>query len=255
MSIGTVARRFVGLALAVPFAVSLAAAQKEPESITRVTHWIVKPGMKAKLEEGIKKHNEWHRKQNDTWTLSTWTIETGKDSGHYVRITGRHRWADFDLEEQSGPADDADSAVNLDPYHDVGGTAFYEMLPSLSRPPEEGPPALFAEVLTFKLKVEGQREFRAQMKRVHEAIQKTSWPVRYVWYALANGGEDPTYVLVLPHKNWAEMKGPETSFGAMLEQAYGRDEAEATMRDIDASIRMRSSEILRYHADLSYVPK
>src|SRR5262245_10921283 len=105
-------RRIAGLALTVPLSLSLAAAQAEPESITRVSKWIVKPGMEDKLREGIQRHNDWHRKQNDTWTLTTWILETGADSGKYLRITGGHRWADFDAEEQWGPADDADSAVN-----------------------------------------------------------------------------------------------------------------------------------------------
>lgn len=249
MKIATV----LSLALVFPL-LSPAAAQPEPESITRVSRWIVKPGMGTQLQEGIKRHNEWHRKQNDSWTLSTFTVESGANAGQYLRITSRHRWADFDAEEQWGPADAADSAVNLDPYHDPGGTLFYALLQGLSRPPEGDTPPPLAEVLTFHLQMGRSREFMNQMKKVHDAIQKTDWPVRYLWYGLVNGGEDPTFVLVLPRRSWADMKQPEVSFNSMLEQAYGRDDAEAMMKSIDASVDSLRSEIVRYHPELSYVP-
>ncbi len=234
--------------------VAAAAAEPETESISRVTVWKAKPGMESKLEEGVKKHNEWHRKQNDTWTLSTWRIESGERTGLYLRIAGHRRWEDFDAEEKWAEADDADSQVNIQPYLDSAKASFFESLPDVSRPEEGGTPPKLAEVLFFHLNQGRARDFMLLIKKAHEAIQKVSWPVHYEWYSLENGGEGPLFALVIPHASWTSMKGPELSFGAMLEKALGRDEAQAILTGFDAAVRTERSELARFRPELSYLP-
>jgi hypothetical protein len=123
-----------------------------------------------------------------------------------------------------------------------------------SRPMKGDAHAKLADVIFFHLN-QGQYElFLTQIGKVHEAIGKTNWPVSYEWHALVSGGEGPTLALVLMKSSWADMKEPEVSFPAMLEKAFGKQEASAIMKGFGESIHCERSQLLRYREDLSYVP-
>src|SRR4029079_2734435 len=111
------------------------------------------------------------------------------------------------------------------------------------------------EVIHFKVKPEREVEFSQSMTKVHGAIQKTAWPVNYMWYERQNGGDGPEWVLVLPHANYADMAGPEMSFPAMLEKGLGADEAKAMLGSMNAPLYGTTTELMTYRADLSYVPE
>ena len=120
-------------------------------------------------------------------------------------------------------------------------------------------PAPLNQLIHFQVKVGAGEEFGNAIKKVHEAIQKTKWssggqPVTYQWYAMANGGDNPHFTLVLPLLGWADMEEPETPFPAMLEKAFGRTDAAAIMEIFNRTVVREYSEVLRYRPDLSYVP-
>jgi hypothetical protein len=69
-----------------------------------------------------------------------------------------------------------------------------------------------------------------------------------------HGGELGNYTLVRPHKNWADFKDPEKSFEAMLEEVYGRVEAEKLLKVLTKTVRSETSQILKFRPDLSYTP-
>lgn len=250
--------RKIGMYAVVVCALLLAlpvAAQEEPGTITRATWWTVKAGMGEQFEEGLKRHNDFHRQQNDPVRLNTFEILTGERAGQYIRVTGGHHWADFDAEEQNAAADAADSAVNLDPYIASGIPRIYNFLPNLSRPRPGGGPSPMAALITFRLK--GGRsvpKFMNAISKVNAAARKTNWPVHTFWYVLVNGGEHPTFVLGLPEENWAGFASPEKSLAVMLEDAHGRQEAEMILATFDKTIKSQRSEIVRYRPDLSYIP-
>jgi hypothetical protein len=85
---------------------------------------------------------------------------------------------------------------------------------------------------------------------------KTKWGVNYEWYELANGGLDGTWVLVIPHNNWADFedKPAVKPFRDMLKEAYGQAEADSVVDRIDASVEKETSEIIEFHPELSYLP-
>src|SRR6476660_1106439 len=98
----------------------------------RITILAPKPGMQKDLEEGYKRHLEWHRSNADKWTWYGWIVTTGPRFGYLVDGTFDHEAADFDT--PVSPAEDAaDNAKNVFPYASVAGTAFYRMRPDLSR--------------------------------------------------------------------------------------------------------------------------
>jgi hypothetical protein len=61
-------------------------------------------------------------------------------------------------------------------------------------------------------------------------------------------------VFVFPHKNWADFEPPEQTLRAVLEKAYGRDEAESVLKLFDKSVHCVRSQIIADRPDLSYVP-
>lgn len=237
------------LLLALPLA-----AQQQPGTVARVAVWKAKGGMRQQFEQGLKRHNEWHRKQNDTWYLETWEILTGENTGQYVRGTFGHRWEDFDAEEKMRAADAADSAANLEPYMESEAPGFYLLRSDLSLPPAGEGPSAFAQVTHFFLKSDGVNEFTQGVRRVNEAIKKTNWPAQTLWYQLFNGGEGPRFVLVVLRHSWADFQPPDKSLDAMVEEAFGKEEASSVLNAIRKNIRFTRSEILRFRADLSYRP-
>jgi hypothetical protein len=240
----------VFLALALP-----ALAQQSPANLGRVVAMVPKPGMAQQFEEGRKRHMEWHRKQNDTWAWETWQVQTGDASGVYLSITFGHTWKDFDAwEAKYAKGDEVDAAKNMDPYLVADTSSLWAFRNDVSRPPEGNEPSKMASVIHFILNSEGVNEFNIANRKIHEAIGKTNWPVHYQWYALVNGGEQPHFVLVLPHNSYAEMAPQEVSFEAMLEKAYGREDANALLRSLEKTIKRQWSEIIVYRPDLSYRP-
>lgn len=238
-------------------ALAIAAQPLLAEDQPNVGHIFVtqpKAGMQQQYEAGRKKHMDWHKRQNDTWEWVTWEVLTGDRTGLYITGSFAHRWKDFDDYGKMEAADTADAAANLGPYSASTMSFFVGFMADASRPPEGRGFSPMAEHIHFQLKQGADSQFRHAIKKIHEAIGKTSWPTNYLWYELLDGGEHPAYALILPMKNWADMAPPEVAFPAMLEKAFGREEADAIMKEIDRSIHTQRSEILRYRPDLSYTP-
>src|SRR5271165_5347873 len=114
----------------------------------------------------------------------------------------------------------------------------------------------FAEIITFRVKYGKDADFESAIARVNDAAQKTKWPVAYIWYGLAYGGNTGDYVLVLPHKSWAEFEGKADTkpFRDMLKDGLGQTEADSVINRIDAAVASQTAEIIQFRPDLSYLP-
>ena len=110
--------------------------------------------------------------------------------------------------------------------------------------------------ITYQVRPGKEEDFRSALVRSTEAIEKTKWPVHYFWYALANGGPSGTFVLVIPHTNWAdfEEKPDMKPFAEMLKDAFGTAEAESLTKRFDSDTASISSELIQFRPDLSYLP-
>ncbi len=229
-------------------------AQQESVMVTRVV--VVKPkaGMQQQFEEALKRHLQWHR-QNDPWTYWGWQIITGDRTGQYVVGTFGHRWEDFDTHAKFDPADQADANANVAQYLESANFSLLAFHPEISRLPDEEVPSPLVEVITYLVNGDSESEFNYTLRKIHEAIGKTKWVPYYAWYELANGGEHPTYILVIPHNTWAEFQPPKKTFPAMLEEAYGREEADSLVKSLNRTVRSVRSEVGRFRTDLSAQPK
>jgi hypothetical protein len=223
--------------------------------IERATLWTVKPGMTAKFEAGLKKHNQFHARQGDTQAHDTYVVESGENAGKYWRVAANRHWEDFDAEDKFADADTADSDATITSYIEAGVPMFFEFQRDVSNPPPDDAPApAFWELIFFKIKPGHLEQISLVMKRVKGAADKASWPERWAWLALVSGGEGDQFVLALPHDNWASFNPPEKPFPRMLEETLGRAEAESIFKMFDDSIESSRSEIVRYRPDLSYLP-
>jgi hypothetical protein len=227
-------------------------AQEKPGTV--VTGFFVKPkaGMRQQFEQANKRHMEWHRQQKDTWAVDVWEIISGDRIGQYGYFTFGHHWKDFDSHAKFAEADEADYLANVVPYVEPVLARYAIAHPEISRPMEGEAP--FVEVVEYHLNMGGESDFLMAVRKVHEAIQKSNYPMYYYVRELYNGGEHPTYVFVFPHKNWADFEPPEQTIPAVLEKVYGRDEAESILKLFDKSVSSMRSEIYAHRPDLSYSP-
>jgi hypothetical protein len=231
-------------------------AQEKPGTIAALEFQTPKNGMVKQYEDGRKQKAEWHKQQKDPLPLMVWETMSGDHTGTYVVGRLGQHWSDFDK-----PA--IPDQTDLDEFNKVIGayvqsvvTRYYELLPKDSKPPDSTVPLKFSEVITYRLRPGKDGDFRSAITRATEAIEKTKWPVHYFWYTLANGGPGGTYVLVIPHANWAdfEEKPGMKPFPEMLEEAFGQSEADSITKRFDASIESETSEIVQFRPDLSYLP-
>jgi hypothetical protein len=227
-------------------------AQEKPGTVAGVYFVKLKAGMRQQFEQANKRHMEWHRQQKDTWAVNVWEIVSGEHVGQYGYGVFGHHWKDFDSHAKFDEADMADYSANVAPYVEPEAYVLYLYHPEMSRPMEGDAP--LSEVVEYHLNVAGESDFLMAVRKVHEAIQKSNYPVYYHLYELYNGGEHPTYVFVFPHKNMADFEPPEQTFQAMLEKAYGRDEAESVLKLLSKSVHCVRSAIAAMRPDLSYAP-
>jgi hypothetical protein len=213
-----------------------------------------KPGMDQQLEAGRKKHMQFHKSRNDSWTWSTYLVETGMNTGTYVTSTCGHQWADFDdWEKRLGQADTADANANMGPHQGEAWNSFYRYRADLSLG-SPGQPLPLSAVYIYKLKFGKSDDFAAAVKKINDALQKANWPYKGAWLQLVNGGEAPMFVLVSERKGWADFAMPPKSLQQIVEEAYGKDQADALWKSVDACVAQAFSEAASYRPDLSYVP-
>ncbi len=108
-------------------------------------------------------------------------------------------------------------------------------------------------VIDFKVKEGMDGDFLQSVRKFTEAAEQINWTQHYVWLANLSGSEGD-YILVLQHENWASVALPEMSGEAVMEEAFGRQEAAALFDMFDNAVESTSERIWTYRPDLSYTP-
>jgi len=225
-------------------------------NLCRVYFTRPKPGSEAQLEAGRKKHMQFHKSQNDSWTWTTFTIETGMNAGVYVTSTCGHAWKDFDdWEKRMGKADTADANANLTPHQQASWNGFYVYRSDMSLGAANRPPAPITAVTIYVLHPGAQTEFMEAIKKINDALTKQpDWPKTSGWLQLVNGGEGPTFVLLNSRQNWADFAPLPKSVQDVVTETYGKDQADSIYRMIRNASEHVSTESAVYRPDLSYAP-
>jgi hypothetical protein len=231
-------------------------AQQKPGTLAALEFQTPKNGMVKQYEDGRKQKAAWHKEQKDPLPLLVWETLSGDHTGTYIVGRLDQHWADLD--KPAIPDKDDLEAFNKLIGSSVQSvvTRYYQYMPKVSNPPDSPGPSKYSEIVTFHVRNGKEEDFRSALARATEAIAKTKWGGRALWYELVNGGPSGTYVLVLPHANWADFedKPDMKPFPEMLKEAFGGAEAESIMKRFDSSIDSEVSEIIQFRPDLSYLP-
>jgi hypothetical protein len=231
-------------------------AQEKPGTLAAIEFQTPKNGMVKQYEEGRKAKAAWHKEKKDTQPLYVFETISGDNNGTYlVGRFGQH-WADFDKPSVPDKEDTEEYNKVIGAYVEKVVPRYYEYLPKISNQVMGDTPAKYTEAITYRVREGKYSDFRSALDRTAEGIAKTKWPVSYGWYALVDGGHNGTFVLVLPHPNWADFedKPGMKSFEDMLKEAFGQEEADSIRKRFDDSVEGAYSDIVEFRADLSYIP-
>lgn len=242
---------FLALVVALP-----AGAQTQHNVVARVYDITVKPGMSPQWEAGVKKLNQWAHQHNLPLTYYYWNVISGPKTGEYVIGTFDHAWKDFDEDSSLGPAIGKEIQADMGPYTQSVEARYWVYRTDLTGHPENPgqTPTKFTSITTYVIKPVDSAGMVDAIKKANAAIQKSHWPGKPAsWFALVNGGEEPTFLLAVNLKNWADFQPPATSFGQMLNNVYGKEGAAAIGKEVGNALMSMQTEILRYRPDLSYI--
>jgi hypothetical protein len=244
------------MSMALCFTASLAVAQA-PQPAAKVCEIHTnkpKPGMTQQYEQARQKHMAWHKSQNDTWSWAVWEITTGDHTGEYIVGSCDHEWKDFDGRDKFDAADSANANSTMGPYLAGETMSYYVLRSDISPATSAAAPPPYLQVTHFSVKPEGVPEFIEGVKKITAAVAKvTNPPARSNWYALANGGHGPEFVLVQERKSIGELQAPAKSLDQIVQEAYG-DQGAAIIAAVRKAEWGVYTELLHFRADLSYMP-
>lgn len=240
------------------FAACAALFAQEKGTLASIEFQKVKHQNVPQYEAGRKQKAAWHKQQNDPLPLFVWETLSGDNTGSFIVGHFEQHWADYDKPAVTDEADVAEFEKVIGTYVESVVLRYYDYMPKVSNSLDtsSGMPAKFSEILTFHVRSGKESDFRSALMRAHDAAVKTKWPVDYGWYELASGGDGGTFVLVVPHKNWADFddKPDVKPFRDMIKDAFGQSEADSVEDRFDRSIESSTSEIIKFRPDLSYLP-
>jgi hypothetical protein len=202
------------------------------------------------LEEGIRRHNDWHRQQGDTWTWDVWQSVTG--APEYAYISSGHNWADFDAMDVDAGEDHNNWARTGAQHSDVVNTVMWQDLAWGSRPPTDTP--ALVQVFEFVMNPGGQEAFNHVVRKFTEAAESTAWPGQYTWSQNLSGPGGTTHFVVIPAANFAAFNPQGSEPLEVLTEAYGAAEARQLMEMFESVMTPGASRIWAHRPDLSYQP-
>lgn len=248
------ARVFVVVAAAAALSAASAAAQEKPGDVALVYTVKAKANGWMQLDAATKKHFQWHRAQKDTFAWFVWQVASGEDVGGFVVGTFGHRWKEWDARAAFDEADDADFVANVLPLIERVDLGYWSYLPDLSHPATGTTPAAMAQITHYFVKPDGYTEFVDALRQMRAAMEGMSYPMTFSWYRLISGGESPQFVLAVDRASWADMEPAGKSLDAALAEKVGAQKAVTLFTAIREATRFTRSYLLRYRADLSYIP-
>jgi hypothetical protein len=235
---------------------SAALAQQSPGTLASLEFQTPKNGMVTQYENGRKQKAAWHKQQNDPHPLLVWEILSGPETGTYVVGREGQHWADFDKPPISDETNLAEYNKEIGQYVQSVVSRYYDFMPKVSQFTLNQAPTKYAEVVVYEVKMGHQSQFEAGISRINDAIHKANWPGGGAgWYRLVNGGPLGEYVLVIPHKNWADFDRPDVKpLWEMVRETLGQEESQSLLQTLDNSISGGLTEIIEFRQDLSYMP-
>lgn len=243
----------IALLVALAAVPALAGSDERP-AISRSFDLFVEPEDQAAFEAGMKKQVEWYEKNDETWHWHTWQWETGEKSGHYVFRSPGHHLKDLDARSERGAQARAHFLEHAGAHLESMQGSIEKSMLDLSNWPADLDMIPLVQAIEFKVHYGMSEAFVHAIKKIHGAIVESGWPLHYGWMTTISGGEVPTFWLVIPYMNYAEMEGPDKPFWTMMEETIGRAESDALKAELTRCVRSQHSGLARFRPELSYIP-
>ena len=232
--------------------------QHNPVSLMIAQEDTVKAGSREQYENGRKQLAAWHASTKDPHALVVFEVRTGEEQGTYVLVRRGLQWADLDKESDHEAEQHAEIHKAIGDSRDKSVTKMYEEVPELGHATGETSdrPAKYYEIDTFHVPLAKMHLFVAAAARFREALEKNKIPMDASWYALDEGGESGTWILVISHKTWASFDDPAVkSPPEIVLDAFGHNEGQAVVDQIENAMGgFFTSEVVEFRPDLSYFP-
>lgn len=232
---------FVGM-VCIPM---LAQAQEEPTTdykMVELDYIKVKPGMEAKFEEAVKKHNDkFHAKAPYESSLSY--ITTGNEAGWYVWIMGSFTFTDLDGAPAGGAHMD-DWRKTIAPYvEEYGRTEFWRYNDKFSVANDKSEPM---EVLWFIDVEKGEfYRFKAFMEKVQKVYKNKNEEMQ-VWMNQFNQGDGRDVAISWPIDNWAALDKDDWKMKDEFDKEFGEGAWDNALDEWDDIIKGVRREVWRH---------
>jgi hypothetical protein len=101
------------------------------------------------------------------------------------------------------------------------------------------------ELIYYRVYPGKESEFERILRVVHDAQTKRKQKDDYTWYKLASGGEQPTYLLILPINKLADLQETEKPLVDILAEVRPLRAATSLLKAVQAAVRGMTSETIR----------
>ncbi len=243
------------LVLIAMFALSplLASAQESGLAGNVSTAWYIWPkaGNIPQFEKALREHAAWRKKSGETFDWNIYQPIAGDDISYYVVFSGDHSWAEFDRNQKWEMESKALDAFNrnVDPLVERYSHYFYEDQDDISYWPATGQFPMYS-VTRMKLGAGQYGNFRSAVSKAREAAEAQKFGGNWLFRSITGGDDD--MMLVIPHRNYADMAGPSPNFMAMMAKHMGgRDKAVKNMTAIQSAIEGGDTTVVMHRPDLS----
>lgn len=202
-----------------------------------------------KFREGIKTYLDCYGENDGEKNWTVYSAETGT-LGRYAIVTGGHKWAAFDEEDEASEACSETFGEQVIPHMAGARSMFRRHLAEQSKV-KDGEYNVF-HVIDFK--VRDSRRFVDAVTKVTEAAKEADWG-NFAWYGVhSSGGHAGDFHVVIPHENFAGFDQDNKPLWEMVEGVHGKETAEKLRTDLMETVEKDWSDIWERHPDLSYSP-
>jgi len=229
-------------------------AQGNQGELVEVVTVVAKPGMSAKVEQGIKQVNAYAQSHGDTTGTSAFEVMFGPNEGNII-ILIPFKWESVDNPPSYEAGLDATIEKVIDPYVVSAHSTLVRQMPKLGNPGSGNAPEKYYEVLELRTRPGRSADFMAGVTQLSAAEQKfNQQPNPVLIYEEVAGGNADDIVVAIGHPTFADFGTPGKSNTEVLTAAYGGAAARSIIDTLENSIASEENYIVAYRPDLSLTP-
>jgi hypothetical protein len=212
-----------------------------------------KQGARALFQEGYRRHLEWHEQREDSLPWYAWWVVTGDRTGMFVDGTFGITFSAFDARIDP-QGDGADFAQTTAPFADPAFRRVLRLRRDLSTVTrlESRSASRLLQVSEVRLRPGGNAEFENVLRAVREAQSGSASLPAYTWYELIDGGQRPTYLLMVPAESWSDLASSAVGLSGLI--AETGQNAEAGNRRLADLVESVVAETWSWAQNLTYLP-